>query len=165
MSEKPKVIDVEGSDIVTTALCKLLNEFPGLDGRKIEFSTLGKTSGIGFFPTSGAVLLSNKEDIMGHVKQVCMYPFTVYYRAAPKTEDAKIRIKEFLDLLGKWLEMQPITAAGQTYQLKSYPTLEQGRVLKSINRTSPAYLDAAYTDGIEDWVIALTLKYESEFDK
>ena len=165
MSEKPKVIDVDGSDIVTTALRSLLNEFPALEGRKIEFSTLGKTSGIGFFPTSGAVLLKNKEDITGHVSQECAYPFSVYYRAAPKTEDAKIRIKEFLDLLGKWLEQQPITAAGQSYQLKSYPTLEQGRVIKSISRTGPAYLEAAYTDGVEDWVIGLSLKYEAEFDK
>ena len=162
---KQYAIDVEGTDIVTTVLRTLLNQFPGLEGKRIEFSTLGKTSGLGFFPTSGAVLLSNKEDITGHVKQVCLYPFTVVYRAAPKDEKAKIRMKELFDTLGKWLEMQPIKVSQKDHQLENYPNLEQGRVIKSINRTNPAHLDAAYKDGIEDWIIALTLKYESEFDK
>lgn len=94
-----------------------------------------------------------------------MYPFTVVYRAAPKNESARIRMKELLDALGRWLEMQPITASGKTHQLTSYPTLEQGRVIKYIKRTNPAHFNAAYQDGVEDWLIALTLKYDSEFDK
>lgn len=166
MATRKSVIDIDGSEAVSKVLLELLNQFPGLDGKSIMFSTLSQTSGIGFFPTSGAALLTNKEDVTGHVKQVCQYPFNVVYRAAPKSEVQRIRIKELLDALGKWLEQQPVTLNDESYQLTSYPALPSGnRVIKSISRTNPAHLNAAYQDGIEDWIISLTLRYENEFDK
>ncbi len=163
-----KLFDVDGADAVTKVLLALLNTFPGLGGKTILFSTLSETSGIGFFPTSGAALLSNDEDITGHVKQVCLYPFNVICRIAPRAEaeTLKIRTKEFLDALGKWLELQPIAVDGQPYKLKEYPALDSGnRVIKSISRTNPAHLNAVYDDRVEDWIISATLRYENEFDK
>ena len=162
-----KMIDIEGSEAVSKVLLALLNTFPGLEnGKTVQFSTLTETSGIGFYPTSGAALLSDKEDITGHVKQVCLYPFSVIYRAAPKTEAQKIRIKEFLDALGKWLELQPVIINDQTYKLEGYPDIASGnRTIKSVSRTNPAHLNAAYNDGVEDWIISATLKYENEFTK
>lgn len=166
MDTKKTVIDIDGSEAVSKVLLALLNEFPGIDQKKILFSTLSETSGIGFFPTSGAALLSDKEDITGHVKQVCLYPFNIVYRAAPKSETQRLKIKEFLDTLGRWLEQQPVTVGGDTYQLTEYPALSSGnRVIKSISRTNPGHLNAAYQDGIEDWLISATLRYENEFDK
>lgn len=161
------VIDVEGSEAVSSVLLTLLNRFPGLSERQsVLFATLSETSGIGFFPTTGAALLSDVEDITGHVKQVCLYPFSVVYRAAPKTEAQRLRIKEFLDALGKWLERQPVVLNGTEYQLDEYPALSSGnRIIKAISRSSPAYLNAAYQDGGEDWLIALRLTYENEFDR
>ena len=103
-------IDIDGSEAVTTALLELLNRFPGLkQDEKFLFSTVPEDGGIGFFPTSGAVYLQNGEDIMGHVKQTVQYPFSVVYRVGAKTESQRLRIKEFLDTLGKWLERQPVT--------------------------------------------------------
>jgi len=166
MDTKKPVIDIDGSEAVSKVLLALLNEFPGIDHKNILFSTLSETSGIGFFPTSGAALLSDKEDITGHVKQVCLYPFNIVYRAAPKSEAQRLKIKEFLDTLGRWLEQQPVTVGGDTYQLTEYPALSSGnRVIKSISRTNPGHLNAAYQDGIEDWLISATLRYENEFDK
>ncbi len=138
---------------------------PGLDGREIQFSSLSDTSGFGFFPTTGAVLISNEEDITGHVRQVCAYPFTVVYRAALKTQAHRLRVKELLDTLGKWLEMQPVRLGGTDYQLLEYPSIGDGREIKSISRSTPGCLNAPYQDGIEDWAIGLTLRYENEFDK
>lgn len=161
------VIDVDGSDAVSSVLLALLNTFPGLSARQsVLFSTLSDASGIGFFPTTGAAFLSDNEDITGHVKQVCLYPFSVIYRAAPKTEAQRLRIKEFLDALGKWLERQPVILNDTEYQLTEYPALSSGnRIIKSISRSSPAYLNSAYQDGIEDWIVALRLTYENEFDR
>ena len=164
-AKKEPVIDVEGSDIVSTALMTLLNTFPGLGKKKITFSTLAETSGIGFFPTSGAVLLSNRESITGHVRQSCAYPFNIVYRAAPKNEKQKLRIKEFLDALGRWLERQPITLKNVEYVLPAYPNLEKGRKIKSIVRSTPAFLERAYEDGVEDWTIRLNLNYEADYYK
>ena len=164
-AKKEPVIDVEGTDIVSTALIALLNTFPGLGRRKITFSTLTETSGIGFFPTSGAVLLTNRESITGHVRQTCAYPFNIVYRAALKTEKQKIRVKEFLDALGRWLERQPVTLKDEEFKLDAYPALEKGRKIKSITRSTPAFLERAYTDSIEDWTIRLTLSYEADYYK
>jgi len=161
------VIDIDGSEAVSNVLLTLLNTFPGLSDRQhILFATLSETSGMGFFPTTGAALLSDTEDVTGHVKQVCLYPFSVVYRAAPKSEAQRMRIKEYLDTLGKWLEQQPVTINGSEYRLEAYPALASGnRIIKSIARSSPAYINAAYQDGIEDWIIAARLSYENEFDR
>lgn len=160
------MIDIDGSEAVSKVLLTLLNAFPGLDKQEIKFSTLGEAAGIGFFPTSGAALLTDKTDITGHVMQVCLYPFNIIYRAAPKTEVQKLRIKEFLDTLGKWLEQQPVTIEGKVYKLSSYPDLaSDNRLIKSISRTNSAHLAAAYNDGTEDWIISCSLKYENEFYK
>ena len=163
----PKIsFDLDGSEAVSSVLLTLLNTFPGLGTRKVLFSTLAETSGIGFFPTSGAAILSDTEDITGHVKQVCLYPFTVVYRSAPRSEEQKLKVKEFLDTLGKWLERQPVNINGTEYQISAYPTLSSGnRVIKSIGRSNPAHLSAAYQDNVEDWAISATLRYENEFDK
>lgn len=123
------VIDIDGSEAVSKILLDLLNKFPGLTtgNKSILFSTLSDASGIGFFPISGAALQSSTEDVTGHVTQVCQYPFNVVYRAAPKTETQRIRIKEFLDALGKWLERQPVTLNGKSHQLSAYPALLAGK--------------------------------------
>ena len=126
MKQAQKLVDVDGIDAVSKALIFLLNAFPGLgSGKRILFSTLPESGGIGFFPSSGAALLQNREDITGHVHQVCLYPFQVLYRAAPKTDVQKIRIKDFLDTLGKWLELQPVVLNGTVYKLGQYPELDE----------------------------------------
>lgn len=160
-------IDIDGSEAVSKVLLELLNTFPGLsEKQRILFSTLSESSGIGFFPTTGAALQSDKEDVTGHVTQVCLYPFSMVYRAAPKSEAQRMRIKEYLDTLGKWLEQQPVLLNGKEYRLEAYPALASGnRIIKTITRTSPAYINAAYQDGIEDWIIAARLSYENEFDR
>lgn len=166
MTPQKNAIDIDGTEAVSRVMLTLLNQFPGLGEKKILFSTLSETSGIGFFPTSGAALMSNTEDIIGHVKQVCAYPFNVIYRAAPKSETQRLKIKELLDGFGRWLEQQPIVINDTEYRLIEYPALSSGnREIKTINRTNPGHLYAAYQDGIEDWLISLTLHYENDFDK
>ena len=128
-------------------------------------SSIAETSGIAFFPTSGAVLISNRESITGHVRQSCAYPFNIIYRAAPKNEKQKLRIKEFLDTLGRWLERQPVTLNDEEYTLSAYPDLEKGRKIKNIVRSSPSFLERAYQDGVEDWTIRLTLNYDADYYK
>lgn len=162
MAQRP--IDVSGSEIVSTALMELLNEFPALNGKSVKFSTLDDKSGLGFFPISGAAVISRKESITGHVILQCGYPFNVIYRAAAKTETQKLAIKEFLDALGKWLERQPIVVSGQTIQLHEYPELDEGRIITSIARSTPAHLNTAYQDGVEDWLVSILVRYKYEYD-
>ena len=161
------IIDIDGSEAVSNVLLNLLNTFPGLSqNQTITFSVLEEASGIGFFPSTGAALQQNRESINGHVHQVCLYPFVVIYRTAAKTDTQRMRVKEFLDALGKWLEQQPVTINGAVCQLESYPPLASGnRVIRSIARTSPAYCNNVLQNGVEDWAIALQLTYDNDFDK
>ena len=165
-AKKPVLYDVDGYEIVTKALENVLNSFPGLmPGEKINFSSLEEDSGISFYPVSGAVIATEKRTVTGFVDQLCNYPFYVVYRSAPTTAGIKTEIKEFLDSLGKWLEKQPVNIDGTECKLDEYPALTDGRVIESISRLTPSYLDTVDTNKVESWVISISLKYRNKFKK
>ena len=156
--------DVDGSEIVSKVLLELLNKCPALCGKKVAFSTLGEDEGLGFFPSVGAAITSETETITGDVHQVCAYPCDVVLRCAPKTEVARIRCKELLDAIGRWLERQPITVNGEMHTMDAYPALTEGnRKIRAISRTSPSHLNAVYQNGVEDWLFSGSLRYENNF--
>ena len=162
--EKQVRFDVDGSEIVSTVLLELLNKCPALCGKKVAFSTLGEDEGLGFFPSVGAAITSETETITGDVHQVCAYPFDVVLRCAPKTEAARIRCKELLDAIGRWLERQPIVVNGEMHTMDAYPALTEGnRKIRAISRTSPSHLNAVYQNGVEDWLFSGSLRYENNF--
>uniref|UniRef100_A0AAU8AYN4 Uncharacterized protein n=1 Tax=Dulem virus 35 TaxID=3145753 RepID=A0AAU8AYN4_9CAUD len=171
MTEKPVRYDVdgpneEGTDMVTVALRQLLNEFPGLyDDEQITFATLTDTGGIAMFPISGAAIETETQDITDHVTQVCLYPFYIVYRQGQLSQNRKANIKEWLDMLGKWLERQPVTVNGADYKLAKYPELTGGRKILSIARQTPSYLDSVGDDKVEDWAIYISARYQNEFDR
>lgn len=162
--EKQVRFDVDGSEIVSKVLLELLNKCPALCGKKVAFSTLGEDEGLGFFPSVGAAITSETETITGDVHQVCAYPFDVVLRCAPKTEATRIRCKELLDAIGRWLERQPITVNGEMHTMDAYPALTEGnRKIRAISRTSPSHLNAVYQNGVEDWLFSGSLRYENNF--
>lgn len=156
--------DVDGYDIVTTAIGDLLNDFPILeDEEEIKFSTLDEVSGIAFYPSSGAVISSEVRSVTGKVNQLCNYPFFVVYRTSINNSDSKVDVKEFLDNLGKWLEQQVIVVGDESYELTDYPELTEGREIEEIQRQSPAYLSAVNDNNVQDWIISLNLEYRNIF--
>ena len=140
--EKQVRFDVDGSEIVSKVLLELLNKCPALCGKKVAFSTLGEDEGLGFFPSVGAAITSETETITGDVHQVCAYPFDVVLRCAPKTEAARIRCKELLDAIGRWLERQPITVNGEMHTMDAYPALTEGNWLEQVKRIGGGGEDA-----------------------
>ncbi|MBQ9345728.1 MAG: hypothetical protein IJT94_00115 [Oscillibacter sp.] len=165
-------IPVEGAEAVSSVLLDLLNRFPGLEpGERIQFATIGPDGGIGFFPNPGAVTSEHKQNVLGQAQDTCRYPFSIVYNAALKTERQRLRVKEFLDTLGRWLEGQPVTIGGQVYKLDAYPDLElslagipdASHKIQAITRLTAAHLNAAYPDGMEDWVFSAALTYRSEY--
>lgn len=165
--EKSKVkYDVDGYEVVTSAIMDLLNSYPGLlPGEKIKFSTVEKDSGITCYPVSGAVIALEKKYVTGTVDQLCNYPFYILYRTAIDAGNVKADIKEFLDGLGKWLEKQPVTIDGKTYTIEEYPELTEGRKIEEITRLTPSYLDNVSENNVQDWVISLSLKYRNKFKR
>ena len=162
-SEKVRY-DVDGYDIITESIKDLLNSYPGLlPGENITFSTLGEDSGVSFYPVSGAVIATETEDITGRVDQLCSYPFYIVYRTSAGSQNSKIEIKEFLDNIGKWLEKQPVKINDATYTLESYPEITDGRIIESVARQTPSYLDTTNENEVQDWVISMDLQYRNIF--
>lgn len=166
MSEKEIRYDVDGFDAVTGALRQLLNSYPGLtDGDEITFSVLSENSGKAMFPISGAIIETEKKFILGDIRQICLYPFYVIYRAAGLSENRKAAIKEWLDNLGRWLERQPIKIDESPHKLTSYPELTGNRHILSVSRQTPAYLSATNDNNSEDWAIYIQARYQNDFNK
>ena len=164
MPENQVRYDVDGYDVLTTAIRALVNQYPGLStGDKITFSVLGEDRGKAMFPVSGAVIEQEIISVTGKVRQMCRYPFVVIYRAAALSESRKAAVKEWLDDLGRWLERQQITVGSTAYTLESYPVLSGGREILSISRQTPAALDSVEENGAENWIISISVRYRNIF--
>lgn len=147
-SKRP-VYDVSSHGIITDALKALI-------GSDAAFCELGERGGCAWFPAESPVVESVRAgtyatgDILGHVDATCLYSFSVVKRTASKH---KADSKDYLDKLAESLE----TA--------DFPTLVGDRTITSITRDTNAYLQSVNDDGMEDWIINLTLRYRHEFDR
>lgn len=164
MDDKKVLYDLDGQEVVTTALMDLLNQFPGLeDGDVITYSTLKEDAGKAVFPTSGAAIRTETTNILGDVTQQIDYPIIVIYRASGLSQKRKESVKEWLDNLGRWLEKQPVTIKGQVFKLEEYPELAGTREFEEIRRSSGSYLDSLNESKAENWAINITATYKNEF--
>lgn len=162
-NEKQVKYDLDGHEVITTALMALINQYPKLPaGDEIAFSTLEAESGKAMFPITGAIIETEDKDILGGTTQVCLYPFFVIYRASGLSESRKAGIKEWLDDLGRWIEGQFVTVDGVEHRLAQYPALSGNRRFLSISRQTPAYLDNT-NEQVEDWAIYISARYQNEF--
>ena len=157
------VQDVQSYDIITNALMDLLNTYANLYDESIVFSDIDADYGYSMYPTSGAVIVSQIRDILGHTTQNCQYNFTVMYHVGSLSENKKITAKEWLDRLGIWLEKQPVTIDSTDQTLTEYPVLSGNRRFTEIRRTSPATLTGIESNGVEQWSIGITARYVNEF--
>ena len=160
---KPIGSDVDGFEILTNAVLELLSQFPGLNGREILFEELGKESGIAFSANNGALVMSERRSITDHVRQNCQYPFFIVYRTASTQEYQKLQVQAFFDAIGKWLCREPAVVNGETVRLKSYPALPDDRKITRITRSNSYGLEPS-SDGVQDWLMPVTVEYTNEFD-
>ena len=164
--EKEQVrYDIDGQEVISTALIDLLNQYPGLQSEDfIQYAAIGDSKGKAVFPISGSAIRQEVRDITGHVEQTCEYPFIVIYRASGLTESRKEKVKEWLDNLGRWLERQTVVINETEYKLNDYPNLTRGRTFKNIQRVTPSYLDSINENKAENWAINIVATYKNEFD-
>lgn len=160
---KPIGADVDGFEILTNAVLELLSQFPGLNGKEILFEELGKESGIAFSANNGALVMSERRSITDHVRQNCQYPFFIVYRTASTQEYQKLQVQAFFDAIGKWLCREPAVVNGETVRLKSYPALSDDRKITRITRSNSYGLEPS-SDGVQDWLMPVTVEYTNEFD-
>lgn len=155
--------DVSGYEILTNAVMDLLSQYPGLNGRTILFEELGKESGIAFSADNGALIISERRSITDHVSQQCQYPFYIIYRSASTREYQKLQVQAFFDSIGKWLCKEPVEVGGEKVHLGAYPALSDGRKITRITRSNSYGLEPN-EDGVQDWLMPVTVQYTNEFD-
>lgn len=161
---KPIGRDATGYEVITKAMKDLLNQFPGLlSGEEVKYEELGEDSGIAFSNDAGALVYTEREDVIGGIHQTCQYPFFVVYRAASSAKERqKMSIQEFLDAFGKWLCKEPAVIDGETYKLSSYPNLAGGRRITRITRDN-SYGTDPQESGVQDWLLPVTVRYTNDF--
>lgn len=152
---KPIGVDATGYEVLTKAVRDLLNQYPGLQGREIRFEQLDADSGIAFSADSGALVMLEKRSITDHITQLCQFPFFVVYRAANTRDVQKVNVQTFLDGLGKWLCHEEPGAV--------YPKLTDGRKITRITRSN-SYGLTPNENGVQDWLLPVTVQYNNEFD-
>lgn len=158
--------DQEGYNHVTHALMDLANSYPGLEnGERFFFSELPHEDGLSIIATSGSFIVEERESIVGHVRQMCAYPFTVVYRASGLSEKRKMEAKEWLDTFASWLTRQEVTVNKRQYKLDKWPELSGDREIRNVLRQSPTYLASINEDKSEDWITMMVIQYRNEFDR
>lgn len=161
----PIGVDVTGYEVLTRAVYELLNQYPGLDDDSIvTFEDLDATSGIAFAADNGALVMSEKRNILNHITQTCQFPFFIVYRSASTREAQKLKIQTFLDSMGKWICREPAMINGELVTLDEYPQLAQGRKIKKATRNN-SYGVEPDAKGVQDWLLPVTIEYTNEFDE
>lgn len=160
---KPIGEDPTGHEYMKRAIRALLNGYPGLDGEKIRFEELGEETGIAFSADSGALVMSERPSITGHVTQTCQFPFLVVYRTTSTREFEKLNVSAFLDSLGKWICREPVEIDGEAHRLLSYPEISDGRTITRITRSN-SYGTAPNENKSQDWILPVSVQYTYEFD-
>lgn len=163
---KPIGKDATGYEIITKAVKDLLNQFPGLyQGEEVKYEELDEEGGIAFSNDSGALVYTEREDIVGGVHQTCQYPFFIVYRASGSAKERqKMSIQEFLDAFGKWLCREPAVIDGEIHKLSGYPKLAGTRQIKKIIRDN-SYGTEPQENGVQDWLLPVTVQYTNDFKK
>lgn len=163
MSEKKIVgYDVTGYEILTNAVLALLDLYPGLNGREILFEDLD-VSGIAFSADNGALIISERRSITDHVTQICQFPFFIIYRTTSTKEYQKLQVQSFFDSIGKWICREPVEINGETIRLSGYPPLSDNRKITRVTRSNSYGLEPN-EDGVQDWLMPVTVQYTNEFD-
>lgn len=162
---KPIGKDATGYEVLTEAMKDLLNRFPGLyEGEEVKYEELGEDSGIAFSNDAGALVYTEREDVIGGIHQTCQYPFFIVYRAASSAKERqKMSIQEFLDAFGKWLCREPVVTDSGTYRLAGYPKLAGTRQIKKITRDN-SYGTEPQTNGVQDWLLPVVVQYTNDIE-
>lgn len=162
---KPIGRDATGYEVITEAMKDLLNQFPGLSkDEEVKYEELAADSGIAFSNDAGALVYTEREDVIGGVHQTCQYPFFIVYRASSSTKERyKMTIQEFLDAFGKWLCREPAVIDGETYKLAGYPKLAGTRQIKKITRDN-SYGTEPQENGVQDWLLPVTVQYVNDIE-
>jgi hypothetical protein len=148
-------IDTKDSVLLTNPILAFLNTYPKFQlGESIEFGDASHEEGLAMYPISGALIVSETEDVTGGHESNRQYPFYLVYKSGTGSASRAISIKELLDDIGAWCESQ------------NYSTFDDlGIEVTEISRQTVAAMDSLEENGTENWNIAITLFYTKRWNE
>lgn len=141
-NNKKNLVSASQEEQIRTSVLEWLNGCPDKPG-KIEYSFLGKTSGIALGTIQGAFKVA--EYICGGYK--AQYQFELVYRLIAENSEERIAADELLDSMAEWMEENP-------------PEPPSGVNWWKAKRDNGSAHVASYDNGAEDHAIQITITYE-----
>lgn len=147
--------------MLATAVKELLESFPELpkeiQKNGVAFQRLQPDRlCMGFAPVAGAI--KTKEYLDGSYD--AQFPFQLIYRTMPSTDSERFDRYNLIDRMALWLEGGILEdSAGNSYQLKNYPTLSDDRKITNIAATTLTTLINRSESGYEDYQGLFRVEY------
>ena len=137
-----ELVSASQNAAIERAVLSWINDCP-LKPRKVEYSFLGKTSGIAIGTIQSAYKIARY--ILGGYRG--QYQFEIRYRLIAENADERIFADELLNSIAEWME-------------QNIPDPPDGVSWWKINRNTGAAPETAYDNGAEDHTIQLTIIFE-----
>lgn len=154
-NDKNVRIDSHEGVLLTQPLLDFINKYPRFQfGESVAFGDATHSDGLALYPVSGALVISEVEDITGGHESNRQYPFYLVYKVGQGSIAHSISIKEFLDDIGAWCENQDYSELNTT-------EIE----VTGIERQTVAAMESTENDGTENWTIAITLFYTKRWNE
>lgn len=150
-------LDVDGFPELTLAVGDMLSQLGDKIGMKITFEELQKTGGVCYTNDTGAMIISENENILGGYERKCSYPFFVVFRCANNSEVQKLQAAGFLEMVSQWLTGVPIEIGRQWWQVE-IPELSPERKINKIT-VSNYYGLEPNPNGVQDWLLPVNVEY------
>ena len=148
-------IDGRDSVLLTNRILEFLQRYPKfLPSESIVFGDASHAEGLAMYPVSGALVISETEDIMGNHESNRQYPFYLVYKSGTGSASRAISIKGLLDSIGEWCEKQDYSEFN-----------ELGIEVTEISRQTVAAMDSIEENGTENWTISITLFYTKRWSE
>lgn len=148
-------VDGRDSVLLTNRILEFLQRYPEfLPSESIVFGDASHAEGLAMYPVSGALVISETEDIMGNHESNRQYPFYLVYKSGTGSASRAISIKGLLDSIGEWCEKQDYSVFN-----------ELGIEVTEISRQTVAAMDSIEENGTENWTISITLFYTKRWNE
>lgn len=140
-----KLLKVSEQKGIAETLLNWLRTCPYIpSGLKLDYQYLGNKSGLSLHTLSGTI--KRVEYIDGSYEGV--YPFAIYLRDIPDSNNTRLDCTDILDMIGSWVDGQ-----------NEYPDLGDNRSVSTIETITNSTLVKRFENGVDDYMITFELIY------
>ena len=148
-NQNQETLSIAEQSIISKAVLLLVDSYSGLPkGVTAEYQYISDEKPLGVFSMQGAIKLAEYLCMPEEESFDGQFPFYILFRCKPTNTTQRINKQNILDLLGDWIEKQ------------TFPSLDGGRTITEIKRTTTSFLSARFENGMEEYQCNFNLIYE-----